>query len=202
NPQANEVFVVRSYKIYGGYSWANNYEIRVTTDSVTTAGLQQAAVNIVNAERQIHYQWVSFYKHTISTYVPDSRPYDPTSFISVNTQLEGQRQYPVGSPGLPLTTCVFVRFTSVTGRPGKRFYRGCLGEDDVQFGTSGHLINSQIRTNIQSVLAGLLPEVAPGIDLVLASGTPTPTSIRPVTGVAVAVYTTTRQLSQAYFDRA
>lgn len=201
NPTANEVFVIRSYKVYEGNVWANNYEVRVTTDSVTTAGLQQAAINIVNAERQFHLNWVNFWKHTISTYVPDSRPYDPTSFISVNTSLFGQRSDPGTGQTMPLVTCVFARFSSTTGRPGKRFYRGCLTEDDVTFGTKGHAISDARITAIQSALSSLIPEVAPGIDLVLASGTPTPTSIRPVVLFAVAKTTTTRQLSNAYFDR-
>ena len=119
NPVANEVFVVRSYKVFQGTVWANNYEIRVTNDSVTTAGLQQAALNIVNAERQFHFDFVEFWKHVISTYVPDSVPYNPLSFISVNTSLNGQRAFSQSQEALPFSTCVFVRFTALTGRPMK-----------------------------------------------------------------------------------
>ncbi|MQJ21701.1 hypothetical protein EI020_24160, partial [Escherichia coli] len=175
NPTANEVFVVRSYKVFQGTVWANNYEIRVTSDSVTTAGLQQAALNIVNAERQFHFDFVEFWKHVISTYVPDSVPYNPLSFISVNTSLNGQRVFSQATEALPFSTCVFVRFTSLTGRPGKRYYRGCLLEQDVGFGPKGHRILPAVRNAIQTALASLLPEVAPTIDLVLAARAPTPT---------------------------
>lgn len=202
NPQNGEVFVVRSYKQAEGAVWANNYEIQAQADGVTFQDIRDAAVEIINAERQIHFTWVEFWKHTISTYIPDSQPYNPFSFVSVNTQFAGQRPYPQGGTGLPLTQCVFVRFSSTTGRPGKRFYRGCLDEGDVQFGTRGHVIADPRRTAIANSLAPLTTFLVPNVYVVLASGTPTPTTVRPVTGLSVVQFTSGRKLTNAYFDRA
>ena len=200
-PQPNEVFTVRSYKQYQGNIWANNYEIQVLDQNVTTSGLRQAALNIVNAERQFHFEFVAFIKHVISTYQPDSRPYDPLTFISENTSFSGALSFPTSDDALPFTTCVFVRFVSVSGRPGKRFYRGCLREGEVVYGPIGHEIVQSARNRIETALSPLVGSVSPGVGLVIASGAPQPTSIRPVTGVAVARYTVNRKLSNAYFDR-
>ncbi|MQJ21673.1 hypothetical protein EI020_24005 [Escherichia coli] len=201
SPQPNEVYVVRSYKQFESNIWANNYEIQVLDQNVTTAGLRQAALNIVNAERQFHYGYIEFFKHVISTYQPDSRPYDPLTFISEVTSFQGLRAFPGDGSELPLTACVFVRLTSVSGRPGKRFYRGCISEGDVTFGISGNALSSSFRNQVESALSPLVASVAPGIGLVLASGTPQPTSIRPVVGISVARFTVNKKLSNAYFDR-
>ncbi len=199
DPVLGEVFTIRTIKAYEGRVWVNTYEVQVTNDSINTTALRAAAASIVAAERQFHNSWVNFIRYVISTYVPDGQPYDPFSFISEPLALSGQRGFQ--GDNLSLTDCVFVRFGSVTGRPGKRFYRGCLQETDVNFGVDGHLLSNAFRTQVTNNLTPLLPGLPAGLQLCLAAGNPAPTVVRPVTTIETAPVSVTKKLNNRYFRR-
>lgn len=198
-PNDAEVFTVRVYKSVVGYGWANTYEVRVTDGSVGRSGLEQAAIAIVNAERQFHFNDVRFDRAVISTYVPDATPYNPSSFLTLTLSVYGQRD-PQSSSWLPLTTCVFARFNAAVGRSGKRFYRGCLNENDVGSAFIGHIIAQGTRNTIQTALNGLAGNFVAGVEMVLARGRPAPTNVRRVEFVTVADTSTTKKLNNRYFD--
>jgi len=83
NVLANEVFTVRIYKRLEGQEWANSYEVQATdasSDPTISIGLLRTW--LVGLERSIHLTDVFFDRITISTYQPDSQPYDPTRFVS------------------------------------------------------------------------------------------------------------------------
>ncbi len=199
NPTSGEVFTVRSYKQYLATQWANTYEIRCTDDDAERSDLVNAALAIVNAERAIHLNFVNFFRAVISTYQPDSRPYNPSSFTTIDFSLQGQVSSS-GSNSLPLTTCVFARFTAEGGRSGKRFYRGCLTEGDVDFGMKGHFIFQSRRDVIQAAIGALSGIFSPYFEMVLARGTPTPTNVRRVSLISIAEQTSHRKLDNRYFD--
>lgn len=199
SPDLGEVFTIRTIKAYGDRNWVNTYEVQVTVDGLSPAALKQAASTIIAAERDFHMTWVSFIRYVISTYVPDGQPYNPLSFISEPVALQGQRG--VTGDGLSLTDCVFVRFGAPTGRPGKRFYRGCLQETDVAFGIDGHSLSSTFRAQVSSNLSPLLTSLPNGLQLCLASGNPIPTIVRPVTTIEAAFETVTKKLNNRYFRR-
>lgn len=199
NPQNGEVFSIRTYKRASGYSWANTYEIRVFADGLTTSDLANAAIAITNAERQFHFTFVNFYKTVVSTYVPDTRPYNPVNFTTLTLSLYGQRG-PGGSQLLPLTTCVFARFGTEVGRPGKRFYRGCLHEGDVDGVLVSHFIAQGTRDAIEAALGQIVGVFAPSIELVTARGTPSPTDVRRIVFVNVSELSVNRKLDNRYFD--
>ena len=198
NPAQGEVFTVRSYKQYSGVPWANTYEIRCTADDATRSDLVDAALAIVNAERNIHWTGVNFYRVVVSTYQPDSRPYNPSAFTTVDLSLQGN----VSLTGdvIPLSQCVFARFTAEGGRSGKRFYRGCLAETDVGFGFKGHFVLEQRRNSIQAAIGVLAGNFSANFEMVLARGTPTPTNVRRVNLIRVAEQTSHRKLDNRYFD--
>lgn len=199
SPQNGEVFSVRTYKRASGYEWANTYEMRVIADGLTTSDLINAAIAITNAERQFHFNFVNFFKTVVSTYVPDTRPYNPTNFTTITLS-----QYGARSPGnnhlLPLTACVFVRFATEFGRPGKRFYRGCLHEGDVDGVLVAHFIAQSVRDNVEQALGAITNIFAPSIELVTARGSPTPTDVRRVVFVNVSELSVNRKLDNRYFD--
>jgi len=75
-----EVLTVRSYKQLGGYLWANNYEVEATQDIANpSTALEFLAARIVELERGLHISTVVIDRVTISTYVPDSQPYNPNT---------------------------------------------------------------------------------------------------------------------------
>ena len=75
-----EVFTVRSYKQYVGFAWANNYEVEATQDiSNPSTELEFLANRIVELEKNLHLAGITIDRVTISTYVPDSLPYNPNN---------------------------------------------------------------------------------------------------------------------------
>lgn len=198
-PELGEVFTIRTIKEYAGRVWANSYEFQAVVDGLTQTALRDAAVAVINAERNFHNNWVNFVRYVISTYQPDGQPYNPLTFISEPLALTGNRGF-VGD-NLSLTDCVFVRFGAPTGRPGKRFYRGCLQETDVSFGIDGHTLSSPFRTQVTNNLSPLLSLFSTGLQLCLASGNPLPTVIRPVITIEAAPTSTTKKLNNRYYRR-
>lgn len=199
SPANGEVFTVRIYKAAGGNVWANTYEIQTINEGVTTGDLVDAAQEIVSAERAFHFEYVQFSRVVISTYVPDGTPYNPATFRTVDVGLTGQRVYS-SVQYLPLTTCVYAKFNASTGRTGKRFYRGCLDESDVDSVLVSHFIAGTRRDFIRTRLDAIVNVFWPGIQMVLARGTPEPTNVRVVQSVSIAPLATMKKLNNRYFD--
>lgn len=108
--------------------WANTYEFRAN-NSGDPNELLALATQLVNFEAAIHFDQVVFDRVLISTWQPDSKPYDPTSFIVSTLTATGEALGAADT--LPLNMCLSVARQSLTGRLGHVFYRGCLDEDDV-----------------------------------------------------------------------
>lgn len=204
NPAPGEIFTIRIYKRYQDTVWANTYEYRARLDNPPDySELLQFANVLADRESDIHLEFVQYDKVVISTYAPDSRPYDPTTFVTIPVLgLFGKRGFGVEFDALPLGVCVYARFQASSGRPGKRFYRGCLIEPDVSFGTSSFTLASGRRAVIEGELNDMLTAALTFGDIVLASGQPNPTFIRPVVQVQVSPRVTVRKMDAAYFDRA
>jgi hypothetical protein len=197
-PEPQEVFSIRVFKVYEGYRWANTYEIKAT-DSVSYQTLRQAAQVIALREKVPLMAPARIYKATISTYVPDSRPYNPDTFTTVNLDLSGDAGFTVNT--LPLNTCVFVRKNTLTGRPGKVFYRGFLSETDVSWGGDRFTISPQRVTQIEQVLNAMLADLlAIGFKMVLARGRVFPENVRDVLGMVVTNRASSKKLDNRYFD--
>jgi hypothetical protein len=199
NITQGEVFTVRIYKRLEGQEWANSYEVQATEDSSDpTIPIGNLRTWLVGLERSIHLTDVSFDRITISTYQPDSRPYDPTRFVSFPIFQQGQRAR--SGDALTLAICLFVRREVNFGRAGKLFYRGVLQEGDVA-GYRSALLTASI-TALQGALNTALG-ARPGFwRLVMASGVPLPTNVREVINLGVSETTVVKKLDNRYFDRA
>ena len=199
NILANEVFTVRIYKRLEGQEWANSYEVQATdasSDPTISIGLLRTW--LVGLERSIHLTDVFFDRITISTYQPDSQPYDPTRFVSFPIFEQGQRAR--SGDALSLAICLFVRREPGFGRAGKLLYRGALQEADVAGYRSGLLTAS---TNALQNAINTARNARPQFwRLVMASGTPTPQDVREVLNLRVSALTVVKKLDNRYFDRA
>jgi hypothetical protein len=199
NILADEVFTVRIYKRLEGQEWANSYEVQATDNSSDpTIPIGNLRNWLVGLERAIHLSDVSFDRITISTYQPDSQPYDPTRFVSFPIFLQGQRAR--SGDALTLAICLFVRREVSFGRSGKLLYRGVLQEGDVA-GYRSSLLTASINSlqNAINTAWSARPEFW---RLVMASGTPTPTDVREVVNLRVSEFTVVKKLDNRYFDRA
>jgi len=131
-------YIIRIFKAWGtrdgSRRWVNNYEVSSTATDVT--GLVSAVNTIVEAERLIHFIDVNFLEATVSTWLPDSHPYDPAAFMTLDLTGYGARA-PGGAIVLDSNVCWLVNARTATGRTGKKFFRGCLYEGDVQLAADG-----------------------------------------------------------------
>jgi len=199
NILANEVFTVRIFKRLEGQEWANSYEVQATDSaSDPTIAIGNLRNWLVGLERSLHLTDVFFDRITISTYQPDSQPYDPTRFTSFpifETGLRGR-----SGDALSLAICLFVRREPGFGRSGKLLYRGVLQEADVAGYRSG-LLTASVNS-LQTVVNNAWNARPAFWRLVMASGAPTPTDVREVLNLRVSAITVVKKLDNRYFDRA
>jgi hypothetical protein len=194
-----EVFTVRIYKRLEGQEWANSYEVQATDNSSDPAiSIGNLRNWLVGLERSIHLTDVFFDRITISTYQPDSQPYDPTRFTSFPIFEQGQRAR--SGDALSLAICLFVRREPGFGRAGKLLYRGALQEADVAGYRSGLLTAS--ANSLQNAINTAWSARPQFWRLVMASGTPTPQDVREVLNLRVSALTVVKKLDNRYFDRA
>lgn len=137
NPLNNEGFVftiVKSLVANPAVRWRNTYEAFFTDGGEPLSSvLLDLAGKLLNFEQQLHLTGVQFVQTTISTYLPETEDYDPESFVTIPHPADtiGERTIGASQP-LDLTAAFYVRRQVPTGRQGKLFYRGVLGENDVE----------------------------------------------------------------------
>jgi hypothetical protein len=109
-------------KQIGAETWTNVYWVEAET--LDAAG--NVAAGIVGRERAMHYQQVEFVSYRVSDGVPGTDIF---------------RIVPIGQNGavaptgqlLPLFNTLRVDFGAAAGRPSRKYLRGCLAEDDIDF---------------------------------------------------------------------
>jgi len=128
---AGDLFTVRVIKSLAtnpDNKWANSYEFQAV-GAGAEGELLDLGVSLVDFEIGMHIPAVIFDRLIISTWVPDSKPYSPTSFIS--STLTGVGTNAGGTDPLPLSQCLSVARIAGFGRFGHLFYRGIMNESDV-----------------------------------------------------------------------
>lgn len=207
-------FTIRVFKAFRSRAieraWSNSYEI-VTGES-GPADLTDIAGSIVTAERAIHLTDVEFLQYTISTWAPDSHPYNPASFLTVGLSVTGNRGNvpPPNTNALDYNVCFVVKRNAATGRTGRLFYRGCLLETDVEMGGDGRFTMStgsgllQGGAQFTPYLAALssylgVTGAGPGLALIGVSGA---TTHRRFIGSLSSGGVTVNKKNHRYFDRA
>ena len=109
--------------------WANNYEL-VARDAGAETEMLAAATQIVDFEIALHYDVVIFDEVTASTWEPDSKPYNPDTFLS--SPLTATGDVSIGTGELAAANvCLNVRKQVAKGRFGHNFYRCALLEADI-----------------------------------------------------------------------
>lgn len=125
-----DLYVVRTLKHLStnpDRKWANSYEFRATTagdagDLLTLGGA------LIDFEADMSLSTVVFDRILISTWSPDSVPYDPEAFISSSVTASGQNT--AATDPQPLSFCLSVARQVFAGREGHIFLRGVLKEGD------------------------------------------------------------------------
>jgi hypothetical protein len=198
-----ELFTVRVYKAFGALVWANNYEFRATQDvPFAQTAIFDLVNRLVDLERPLYPNYIRLDRAVVSTYQPDSRPYNPDAFTTVPINLFGNAAF--STDAMPIEYCVFVRRVVASGRPGKLLYRGVLEENAVGTQglraviTSGRL--NQLQNLFSTWFGAFIASNVP-FELVMISGQEN-INVRVVQGLSVVERVTLKQVTNAYFDRA
>ena len=128
----SDKFVIRVVKALAASplnEWANSYEFQAD-DPVGTGDLNVLASAIIEFEKQIHNEAVSFHRALVSTWAADSVPYNPLTFLTI--PIVGGGLATTTAQLVALNTCFQVARRPETGRIGHLFYRGVLDEDQVE----------------------------------------------------------------------
>jgi hypothetical protein len=129
---ADDLFTFRTVKYLAtnpDNKWSNSYEFKATASGDVVALTLLASI-LVLFEQGLHFTTVRFDHTIISTWVPDSVPYDPEAFVSLPESVAGV--VTGDETMLSLDNCFSVRRVPASGRFGHIFYRGCLGEGMVE----------------------------------------------------------------------
>jgi len=125
-------------------SWVNSYEFKATVAGAEGELLTLGNV-LIDFEKAFHRDTVQFTQFTISTWEPDSVPYDPLAFISVPLSTAGTVG-PVGD-NLSLDKALSVARVPLSGRFGHIFYRGVLNEADTEAPAGRSILTDLASTN-------------------------------------------------------
>lgn len=131
--------VVKSLSTNPADKWVNSYEVGATLAG-STDELLALGVKLVTFERSLTLNTVQFIQLIISTWEPDSKPYDPAAFISSPLSLVGNNN--ALSDPLPLSACLSLTRVAASGRFGHIFLRGVLQDGDVSAPAGKYRLNS------------------------------------------------------------
>jgi len=125
-------FIIRTVKTHianPADEWANSYEF-VSTAAQDETSLFALMEIVAEFEKHIHLATVELIRVSASTWVPDSKPYNPETFISITASGVGDN--PDSSAPIGLSNCLAVARVAASGRFGHLFFRGVLTEDAVE----------------------------------------------------------------------
>jgi hypothetical protein len=195
------VITIRVYKTFAGYSWANNYEVQALENLPQSAFvLPTLADRFVALERSVHSSPVVIDRVVISSYAPDSIPYNPDALATYVYGVNGLRS--ATGDSVPLEICLFVRRITDFGRSGRILYRGCLYEQDVSVSAfRGFIVPSALSSIRSSINSWFQQGLGEQWRLVMASGNPNPTNIRPVSRLEAAERIVVKKINNRYFRR-
>jgi hypothetical protein len=174
------LYTIKIFKSWGVRDperrWSNTYEIESAATSPD--GLGATVTALVAAEKVLHHIAVHFLSATVSTWQAEPGGYNPLTFTTLDQTGTGARtgtQLEV----LDSNVCYTVRFMAALGRNGRRFYRGCMLESDVESGgdlrfsivsTSALVSTGTLFTNFKAAMAPLLAGGASAEKLALVGG--------------------------------
>ena len=148
-PLPPECWYVDIEKMLNGEYWTNRYVVR----GANLAEAHAAGQVILGYERLIHANTVLFVKWRTS----DGKPNTDTYAVS-NSNLFGGRA--LGPQLFPLFNVIRVDFnTEGGGRPSRKYLRGCLNEEEVDFNALQVGLINLVNNNYASALAGFSPYV-------------------------------------------
>lgn len=110
-------------------NWSNVFEL-TAREAGTNTTLENTAQQFITFMRNLMLSHAEVYRATVGTWVPDSHPYNPAAFLTVEATY-GPGIIVKTNP-LPPRVCWHIARDAKVGRPGKLFVRAALAEEDVE----------------------------------------------------------------------
>lgn len=205
-------FTIRIFKAWRGRdisrAWSNTYEI--ISGATNPTELVAVGDALVSAERGLHLTDVQFLQYTISTWAPDSHPYNPEAFVTYTLTDAGERGNETGinDNALDYNVCLMVHRNAVTGRSGRLFFRGVLLESDVMIQGDGRFAiegetSGQLMDAVDAYKTGVAPYITGGTgnQLALISTSGSTVYRRNIVDVVMGGVVINKK-NHRYFDRA
>lgn len=149
--------------------WANSYELSSGEANFESSEMLDIASALVEAETKVHLNVVKFTRVVISTWVPDSVPYDPNNLKTVDFSVLGSRS--AGSQEKEaLDTVLFIKRAADFGRSGKLFFRHFLVDSDVETGTGEPALSSAGSINATTALSTYITALSPVLTYIVMAG--------------------------------
>jgi hypothetical protein len=195
--------IIKYHALNPDRKWASTYEFNAigtgSEDELLALG-----VALVSFEAAFHRDTILFDRLLISTWAPDSKPYNPSTFISSGLSAVGL----VGAVGenAALNQTLSVARIAASGRQGHIFYRGVLNEAEISAPAGKSILTSRAsyQTAIDNALttSGLDDYVGPSarLSLKLVMINSSGTQVRPVNTLFVKGVTTL-PMDHAWFNR-
>lgn len=133
--------------------WFNTWEARATQDGDLDVLLGLAAT-LVGFHYQMSFTYVTIDQVTISSWVPDSHPYNPLGFSTTVYNQVGSKSM-LGETAVALRQTLFVKRMVSTGLLGKLFLRGCLIQDDLAYGDGEWVLadTASVEAGMNTIIA-------------------------------------------------
>lgn len=186
-------------------TWVNSFEF-VANSTGAVSDLEECASAVMTYMKEMTGNTIYYDRAVFSTWEPDSDPYDPTNLVTFDYGAQAGI-IEIANP-LPVNACLSMRRSVSSGRSGKIFIRGALGEIDVlssagdwALATPATLVSRHGGAMIQSDLGHYIGGPVLSMALIgIPKGTQT-VIVRPVTELVVHGVAW-NQRNHRYFDRA
>ena len=171
----------------GRQYWANRLELSAPVGGV---GIDPPLVAQAFAAAWTNVLLPAFWVDHIllSTYAPDSQPYNPSNLFVLPVGARGTRVVPAGSAALPLNNVLHVRKLTGSGRLGHLFLRGFLCTTDLTSDPNTGVVSLTDPDNFFTEMQALYDNIVAGLGgaatLAMISGTGVILQERTVTGFA------------------
>jgi hypothetical protein len=158
------IFKVEVFKLFAGENWGNVYHV----NAADIEAAQDAAATIGATEISFHQQEVLIQYARVSDVLPDTDVFVTLPF-NENGDSTGTGNL------LPLWDTLRIDFSVAAGRPGRKYYRGCLTTDNItdDFATidsdAYDPVVDALGTLLSTLTAASTPLVQPDGDLLLTA---------------------------------
>lgn len=151
---AGRSFVYTFYKRLNAnpaIKWVNTYEA-ISKASGTLTDLIALGQALENFEKTVHPSSVYLVKWEVRTGARDSVPYNPDTFYESPINAPGESTHSV-SNDLDVQVALWADRAVLTGRSGRLYYRGVIGETDVHSESGTFTLDTGARTALETVFA-------------------------------------------------